>query len=560
MMDSSRGEADFRPVTMESSFKGPPMQTSVYEEQSTDAMGHTSQSHSSISSSSDISRLSEEFEHILSSSVKASSSLHHNVEPDRPEISMQIRNVEHALQSLSEGTVASEITAHLSELVPKIIRLEHKVKMQSTLQGIFEEENQKLKTQIEQLTDAMDTLSNENGLLQAEIAELKEVKQDKELGEFDYVTKKEANEIKDANAQKTEKQETTKESPGTVTTAEHFNLQQKYQCLKKQIEEIVKVNHSWDDHYRNMKAQLEAHIKDLKEQLDDTMNKANQAGDEKTKDDMIMEAHARIDKADKKHAEAVAEVVAVNQKCEKLERYARTLTIQRSEMEKEIKRLNEALAHKLNDAFSASGGMKASQEVPVQTTSSAIQLHGKDKGSEVWAQNVEEDMTTKEMKEALELLRQQAELFQSDFIHERQDRQRVIGELDALQKELWRTKRQLQQQEQQNMMYEDEQIAHDLQRRYQHELPHSTSAPARDYGYFVYKRPPQKYRQPMYPEDKAGHLIAHGKGNGPYNLAGNDLFIDGDAEVDEESAVIVGYPQEDTSSKRKEQDQPQMKE
>ena len=44
---------------------------------------------------------------------------------------MQIRNVEHALQSLVEDERTSEITAHLSELVPKIIRLERTVKMQT---------------------------------------------------------------------------------------------------------------------------------------------------------------------------------------------------------------------------------------------------------------------------------------------------------------------------------------------------------------------------------------------------------------------------------------------
>ena len=49
----------------------------------------------------------------------------------------------------------------------------------------------------------------------------------------------------------------------------------------------------------------------------------------------------------KERAGALAEVVAVNQKCEKLERYARTLTGQRNEMEKEIKRLNEVITENI---------------------------------------------------------------------------------------------------------------------------------------------------------------------------------------------------------------------
>ena len=42
----------------------------------------------------------------------------------------------------------------------------------------------------------------------------------------------------------------------------------------------------------------------------------------------------------------------------------------------------------------------------------------------------------------------QNEVYQSDFTHERQDRQRVMGELDAVQKELRRTKKLLKHQEQ----------------------------------------------------------------------------------------------------------------
>lgn len=47
----------------------------------------------------------------------------------------------------------------------------------------------------------------------------------------------------------------------------------------------------------------------------------------------------------KEKAEAVAEVVSSELKCDKLERYARTLTGQRKEMEKEIRRLNEVNIH-----------------------------------------------------------------------------------------------------------------------------------------------------------------------------------------------------------------------
>ena len=50
----------------------------------------------------------------------------------------------------------------------------------------------------------------------------------------------------------------------------------------------------------------------------------------------------------KEKAEAVAEVVALKQKCDKLERYARTLTGQRKEMDKEIQRLNEVNIHHSN--------------------------------------------------------------------------------------------------------------------------------------------------------------------------------------------------------------------
>ncbi|XP_038061931.1 TNFAIP3-interacting protein 1-like isoform X2 [Patiria miniata] len=554
-METQRHD-EFGDVNITSSFKGPP-EASECDPNDQGTHNLTPEDHGpmavSSASSSSIGALSEDFEHVLSGHLMSqhqdtNTSLQHDVNPDRPEISMQIQNVELALKDISEGNVATEITTHLSELVPKIIRLERKFKTQTTLRGIFEEENQKLKTEAEQMKGKFDNIKEENKKLQEEVAELKRAKEDEQLGGFDYVTKKEASEIKDAERKEAEKQQTV-EVPTGISEEVHFMLQRKYIALKKQIEEIVKVNHSWDEHYRTMKSQLESRIDNLQEELDTAKHQAVMLQKEqKVGGDMLVREQARIEKAEKERAGALAEVVAVNQKCEKLERYARTLTGQRNEMEKEIKRLNEALAQKMRtNAAQSSSAARNQSELPGEhqrVPSPPSSMEGqRNQSSLIGSQKGVHEMTEAEMREEIELLRQQTEVFQSDFTHERRDRQRVMGELDAVQKELRRTKKVIKQRERE-VVYQDPELAHQLQRDLRRDRQYSTSAPPRDYGYVVYPRPPARYTQPAYSRE-TGRLIAHGKGRQTYNLAGNDMFIDGndDVEIDGDERVSVEFNQ-----------------
>jgi len=541
-MEESTPDNHTEEVNITSSFKGPPGTEFTPTNKRTHVTQPSPDEHEATtgpptaSSSSSIGTLSEEFEHLsghLTSRQEgnANTSLRHDVNPDRPEISMQIRNVELALQTLSEGSVATEITAHLSELVPKIIRLERKVKTQTTLRGIFEEENQKLKTEFDLMKEERDNITEENRKLVEEVAELKRAEEDEHLGGFDFVTKNEAREIKDAEKKEQEKQRTV-EVPAGISEEDYLILQGKYTSLKEQIEEVVKVNHSWDEHCRSLKSRLEARLSVLQKDLDDAKEQIRMLKNEqKVGDDIMVQEKARIEKAEKERAGALAEVVAVNQKCEKLERYARTLTGQRNEMEKEIKRLNEALAQKIRTREQPVGGhTERASEQPVTPPAVTRQQTQHNEHSQSSHQNMQKgvhEMSKAEMKEEIELLRQQNEVYQSDFTHERQDRQRVMGELDAVQKELRRTKKLLKHQEQE-MVYQDPGLTH-LQRD---PRQYSSSAPPRDYGYVVYHKPPPRYKRPMYPQE-TGRLIAHGKGRQTYNLAGNDVYIDGDdVEVD----------------------------
>ncbi|XP_071808506.1 uncharacterized protein [Asterias amurensis] len=495
-------------VIMASSFKGPPGQP----------LGDNNDIGKGHELSSSIGAISEDFEHVIPGYLIGDRPSHdHQIKADRPEISMQIRNVEHALQSLVEDERTSEITAHLSKLVPKIIRLERTVKMQTTLRTVFEEENQNLKSEAEERKQEINQLREEMRQLEEEISEMRKAKEEEQCGGFDFVTTKEAREIKEAQKQKTAIQQPVTAATTGVSEEVHFMLQRKYQSLKKQMEEIVKVNHSWDEHYHNMKTQMQNQIEDLQRKLTDAKTMAESNGDQLT--------NIGLDKVEKEKAEAVAEVVALKQKCDKLERYARTLTGQRKEMDKEIQRLNEALSQNLRIGKEQSGN--------VQSANHTAQIDPTPSSSSIHVKGVNE-MTESELKEELELLRQQTEVFQSDFFNERQDRQRVMGELDALQKELKRAKRQIQQQ--------DTYTKGEQRLYYQQNRPYSTSAPQPRYNQ-VSAPPRAGYAIPTRRHDvPPGRLIAHGRGNYVFNTAGNDVYIDGIEEDGNQPESLESNP------------------
>ncbi|XP_033643816.1 TNFAIP3-interacting protein 1-like [Asterias rubens] len=508
-------------VIMASSFKGPP------EQPLGDNNDDDNNKDDKHELSSSIGAISEDFEYVIPGYLISERPSHdHQIKADRPEISMQIRNVEHALQSLVEDERTSEITAHLSELVPKIIRLERTVKMQTTLRTVFEEENHNLKSEAEERKQEINELREEMRQLEEEISEMRKAKEEEQCGGFDFVTTKEAREIKDAQKQKTVIQQPVTAATTGVSEEVHFMLQRKYQSLKKQMEEIVKVNHSWDEHYHNMKTQMQNQIEDLQRKLTDAKNMGESNGDPQT--------NIGLDKVEKEKAEAVAEVVALKQKCDKLERYARTLTGQRKEMDKEIQRLNEALSQNLRIGKEQSGKLQSenhtAQIAPLPSSSSEV---NKRRESPIHVKGVNE-MTEGELKEELELLRQQTEVFQSDFFNERQDRQRVMGELDALQKELRRAKKQIQQQ--------DTYVQGEQRLYYQPNRPYSTSAPQPRYNQ-VSAPPRAGYAIPTRRHDvPPGRLIAHGRGSYVYNTAGNDVYIDGIGEDGNQPESLESNP------------------
>lgn len=501
-------------VIMTSSFKGPPDKP-----KGTGENDNREQQKHELSSS--IGAISEDFEHVIPGYLIGDRpSLDQQIKADRPEISMQIRNVEHALQSLAEGERTSEITAHLSELVPKIIRLERTAKMQMTLRTVFEEENQTLKSEAEESKQEINNLRDHVKQLEEEMSEVRKAKEEEQSGGFDFVTTKEAREIKHAQKQDTVIQQPVTAATTGVSDEVHFMLQRKYQSLKKQMEEIVKVNHSWDDHYHNMKTQLQKQIDDLQRKLTAVESMKESRGDQQAgKHDAPTQTNIRLEKAEKEKAAAVAEVASINKKCDKLERYARTLTGQRKEMETEIQRLNEALAQKLRSGIQQTGKVLSEAHTTQRDPAPNSSSEG-NKRPEVstYVKGVDE-MTESELKEELELLRQQTEVFQSDFFNERQDRQRVMGELDALQKELNRAKKLIHQRE----TY----IRGEQRPYYQPNRTFSTSAPQPRYSP-VFDQP--RYVIPPSRHDP-GRLIAHGRGNYGYNAAGNDIYFDG-IEVD----------------------------
>ncbi|XP_072050663.1 uncharacterized protein [Amphiura filiformis] len=536
-----------------------------------------------------------------------------DIDLDRPELSMEINVVADALERVSHNPATAEITKWLRDGVPRIIRLEREVKSLKTRKDISENESQDRKNQVEDLIAENEQLQQQIDLLQAENVELKKAKQDEQLHEFDFVTRKEAQDIKDEEkVRKLEKQRSAPEGDtAEATKEENIKLKMEVGSLKKQIDEIVKVNHSWDEHYRKMKTQLEKQAIDLRKELDALLAVRNENDQLKTetarhhqemditqkeKDALLLQAKERIERLEKEKADKQKEVDVLRQKFEKVQGYARTLTNQRKEAEDEISRLNEALARKMRVS---SAEVQKRETSPIQSKianppdpvyeSIPSGVEALIANSLEVPQKRVESMSEAELREELEILRQQTEVYQSDFQHERQDRQRIMGELDETKKELKKYQRELKGPKpqavgsKQRQLLQDEQYAQQLQRAEEEAM----QRPA-----YNYRPPPQQMAQPRYQpvpqpyqprrvqqnyytaEDIQAMqmpnkgLVPHGGAavygqqgyyQRPRNYAANDMVIDGmqrgRLEIDGGDEEIDGGPEQSGENKDNQNDE-----
>lgn len=528
---------------------------------------------------------------------------------DRPEISMEINVVAEALDRVSSNSATAEITKWLRDGVPRIIQLERELKSQRELRRIFENETHDLKSkcgeQIRKIADLNLTIKT----LESEVAELKNSKHDDQLNEFDFVTRKEARDMKEEEKiTAIEKHRAAADDGLTLNAAKEqiVKLEKDTATYKRQIDEIVKVNHSWDEHYRQMKIDLQKQVVDLRKEADDVTAVRNEneqlkaelarvrrevEQSEDDKDTLLIQAKERIDRTEKNLIDKQQEVELVRRKFEKVQAYARSLTNQRKEAEAEIARLNEVLAQKITmppvkdyrQSCEIQQSAKPSEGAPVDELSTGM--------ASLLANSLEAppkkrvgSMTETELRDELELLRQQTEVFRSDFNHERQDRQRVMGELDETKKELQRNTRELKKRRPQEpskhqQLLDDELYAQQLQR--QENAAQHRAAPTRrgktgsqpiahqpryqpqaqpqvQPAYRRQAPPPMYYHVDdvnamQYPQKG---LVPHGGGGPGYyyqgnpvdpygrNYAANDMVIDGTDGGFEDDVEIDGTPPE----------------
>ncbi|XP_072038978.1 uncharacterized protein [Amphiura filiformis] len=200
----------------------------------------------------------------------------------------------------------------------------------------------------------------------------------------------------------------------------------------------------------------------------------------KEKEDLLLTAKQRIDNAESENEELRREISEKQGKYEQAQKFARNLLKQKREMEAEIERLNGTLTEKVEEQ-----SLLKSMDPKIMTTTTEIQLSvtevNQQRSSpplspscmlvmeeelfgEVPEKKVqvrhqrkpvvdqhpapelseeERSLTKAQLKEKVELFREQTEAYESDFRRERRDREAVVGKLDSVKKELRETKAML---------------------------------------------------------------------------------------------------------------------
>ncbi|XP_033103705.1 TNFAIP3-interacting protein 1-like [Anneissia japonica] len=348
-----------------------------------------------------------------------------------------------------------------------------------------------------QLFDQYGITTMEVNFLKKELEETKKVKQDEALRSFEVLTKGDANALKreeklDVEMKQGAGASDTKPEDSTVVR----NLKKENSAMKKQIDEILKVNNEWDQHYAGMKSSFEAKLKKIeednmrvKEDLDRKMkeslqrmaaeNQKESILDKKQRefDQMLTQAKARIDAVE-------AEKVEHQNRSARLEKWVHMLLVQKAESEVEIARLNQELENCMRNIhdFKLPLGAAAAYSAPQRN---------------LIPRGIDNDVTQR-MQEQMDLLQQQNMAFQSDFNQERRDRQHAVGQLTEAKEEIEALRK----------------IAMDLQEQVNSDA-RKVKRPPGVKGYYIQEVPP------------GGKIFRRG-----INYGGNDMFVDNDIEID----------------------------
>nr|XP_054773861.1 TNFAIP3-interacting protein 1-like isoform X1 [Lytechinus pictus] len=455
---------------------------------------------------------------------------------DHPEMSLQITKVGKALQIVSDLLGNVEGISQLSEVIPQILRLVRQMKSQKMLRHVFEEENSNLKQDLQGANEIIRELREKIEKLEMEIQDLKKASEDKSLQDFDVVTRREAADMKEEeiqHEQKTTSAQTPSPAPSSegVSVEAYETLQKKIITLKQKLAQVVKLNHSWDEQYHRMEAALKQELEKTKLMIQEINQDAERK--EKERDEILVAAKHRIEELEASKADLQKNYDQTKQQLGKVNRYAVSLQGHKQELETEVKRLNEALEQKLQ--VSEKKKPVAAVAPPSRNDKS------KPKKDECVLHSHEErsilaSMTQGELIEELGLLKQQVDVYKSDFYKEQRDRQRVNGEMEEVKTELHRAKKKMDKQKHELQILKDQALAFQFHADERKQRPAAAAAPRRErprsspqdrvFELLENPRSPTYHRQVRQRKEK--ELVPHGVNyalNGEYCDAQEDFQI-----------------------------------
>ncbi|PIK57829.1 putative TNFAIP3-interacting protein 1 [Apostichopus japonicus] len=346
-----------------------------------------------------------------------------DVEISDPEVSQQIDNVRRVIQDIAGKTQQYQLSLQLAEPPLRYSRWRPPTErprnhellfFHQTLKDILDQENEINKKEKIRLIKENEAQSQEIQSLKQEIEELKKTTADKNLNDFDVITKREAHELAETKKSVPAASATvTVDESNTVNIDAYHNLQARCIKVTKQRDQLVKINHQWDQEYHDMEKTLRNEHQKLYQDL-------------VAKDEEIMAGKRLIASLEKEKNVPSAQLMMVLQEKATLEKafgnekskrkkyheYATRLNQQKDKLQREVARLNQVL----------------SQETRKGTKSGATAAAAPGK---------------EELDTEIALYRQQAEYFEKDFREEQREKRRLMGELEAAKTELLSVKRKL---------------------------------------------------------------------------------------------------------------------
>ncbi|XP_071830187.1 uncharacterized protein [Apostichopus japonicus] len=357
-----------------------------------------------------------------------------DVEISDPEVSQQIDNVRRVIQDIAGKTQQYQLSLQLAGAASQILKMETSYRATQTLKDILDQENEINKKEKIRLIKENEAQSQEIQSLKQEIEELKKTTADKNLNDFDVITKREAHELAETKKSVPAASATvTVDESNTVNIDAYHNLQARCIKVTKQRDQLVKINHQWDQEYHDMEKTLRNEHQKLYQDL-------------VAKDEEIMAGKRLIASLEKEKNVPSAQLMMVLQEKATLEKafgnekskrkkyheYATRLNQQKDKLQREVARLNQVL----------------SQETRKGTKSGATAAAAPGK---------------EELDTEIALYRQQAEYFEKDFREEQREKRRLMGELEAAKTELLSVKRKLRKVNDKVQVAQDQKIAQQLQ-------------------------------------------------------------------------------------------------